>query len=72
MYALSQLARWSDGAQAVIEAGVLDLIDRLLDFPATEIWEWTCALLGNLASHDCTIGDILLANPCDRLVSLVR
>jgi hypothetical protein len=72
VYALSELSRWSDGARAVIEAGALDLIDRMLESPALRIREWTCALLGNLASHDFTKGDILHANPCERLVSLVR
>jgi hypothetical protein len=72
MYALSQIARWSDGAEAVVDAMVLDHVSVLLESARSEVREWTCELVGRLTSHNCTAGAVLELKPHKRLVSLLR
>jgi hypothetical protein len=49
----------------------MELLDTLLDYPATEVQDSACMLLGNFADHYFTEGVILAKNPCEHLVSLV-
>ncbi|KAF7350423.1 hypothetical protein MVEN_01347300 [Mycena venus] len=72
MYALSQIARWSDGAEAVIDAMVLDHVLILLEVPRSEVQTWTCELVGRLTSHNCTVAAILELKPHKQLASLCR
>jgi hypothetical protein len=93
-WALSEIAQWLDGAQAIVDAKALDhvlispkpdisfdkatnyerLVVILLESPKSEVREWTCQLVGRLASHYSTAPAIfeLELKPCVRLVSLLR
>ncbi|KAF7350426.1 hypothetical protein MVEN_01347600 [Mycena venus] len=53
-YALSQIALWPDGAQAVINARTLDHVFTLLESSSPQTVEWTSTLLARLAGHDST------------------
>ncbi|KAF7356746.1 hypothetical protein MVEN_01009600 [Mycena venus] len=70
-YALSRIAQWPDGAQAMLEAQALNHISRLLELSHTQIRRWTCNLVGNLASHASTGPAILALKPCELLVPLL-
>jgi hypothetical protein len=72
MFALESIARWSAGANAVINAGVLNVVDRLLQCSTTRVVDYTCAMLANLAHHESTSVTVLDANFTLRLVSLLR
>ncbi|KAJ7880380.1 armadillo-type protein [Mycena olivaceomarginata] len=71
-FALSQIARWIDGAKAVVDAKALDHILRLLDSPNSNTREWACYLTGNLASHESTAPAILQLKPIPQLESLLQ
>ncbi|KAJ7257953.1 armadillo-type protein [Mycena haematopus] len=72
MFALSQIAQWIDGAEAVVDAKTLDYVLELLKSPDAGIRKWTCVLVGELAGHESTAPVILRLKPCVRLVSLFR
>ncbi|KAF8196748.1 armadillo-type protein [Mycena galopus ATCC 62051] len=67
-YALSQIARWLDGAQAMVEAKAADHILLLLESSNSAVREWTCEIIGRLAGHKTTALAIL--QPCVRILSL--
>ncbi|KAJ7270394.1 armadillo-type protein, partial [Mycena rebaudengoi] len=69
---LSFIARSTDGAQAVIQAGTLSLLDTLLEYPHNDVKGYACALLYNLASFESCVDAILDQNPCARLVALLQ
>ncbi|KAF7354159.1 hypothetical protein MVEN_01103500 [Mycena venus] len=71
-YALAQISQWIDGAQAVIEADVIDHVLELLGSPNSDVRKWTCRLVGNLAEHKSTAPSILELKPSAPLVSLLR
>ncbi|KAJ7355635.1 armadillo-type protein [Mycena albidolilacea] len=71
MYALSQIARWVDGAKDVVDAKALDHILRLLESPNPEIRERASKLVGWVASHKSTAPAVLKLNPSVQLVSLL-
>lgn len=71
VYALSKIALWDRGARTLVHAEIMELLDTLLDYPATEVQDSACMLLGNFADHYFTEGVILAENPCEHLVSLV-
>ncbi|KAJ7850036.1 armadillo-type protein [Mycena olivaceomarginata] len=68
-YALSQIARWVDGAKGVVDAKALDYVLRLLESPNLETRTWACYLTASLASHESTAPAILKLNPSMQLVS---
>ncbi|KAF7369639.1 hypothetical protein MVEN_00294900 [Mycena venus] len=68
-FALSGIARSAQGAKAVIEAGALDLLDKLLEHPHDYVRGYTCILLGELASFESSLDAVLNANSCTGLVS---
>ncbi|KAJ6485870.1 armadillo-type protein [Mycena sanguinolenta] len=70
-YALCDIARWADGAQAVVNANAGDHILPLLESPRLGVREWTCELVGRLASHKHTVPTILELNPCAKIVSFL-
>ncbi|KAJ7355612.1 armadillo-type protein [Mycena albidolilacea] len=70
-YALSQIADWVDGAKAVVDAGVLNHVLRLLESPNPDTQEWASKLTGNLASHEFTAPAILRLKLCEQIVSLL-
>ncbi|KAJ6612537.1 armadillo-type protein [Mycena sp. CBHHK59/15] len=70
IYALANISRKLDGAQAIIDAHALDLVPQLLDSPAEKVLQWTCDMLGEIACHKTLTGAILDVKPCVQLVSL--
>ncbi|KAJ6545643.1 armadillo-type protein [Mycena capillaripes] len=58
-----------EGAQAAVDANVLDWVAELLSSPNTSVWQWSCKMLGQLARHETTVPAVLSANPCQPLVS---
>ncbi|KAJ6585869.1 armadillo-type protein [Mycena capillaripes] len=69
--ALAKAARWLDGAQAVIKAGVQDQALKLLESPNPMVRQVTRSLVQNLAQYEATAAMILKINPCVQLVSLL-
>ncbi|KAJ6531049.1 armadillo-type protein [Mycena capillaripes] len=53
-FALSQLAYWPDGAQAIVDAKTLGRISELLHSRKSNTRKWSCKLMGRLASHEST------------------
>ncbi|KAF8196795.1 armadillo-type protein [Mycena galopus ATCC 62051] len=72
VYALSEIAQSEDGAQVVVNAKATDYLLTLLESPRLEVWQWTCKLLGTLASHWSTVPTILELNVCAQIVSSLR
>ncbi|KAJ7456245.1 armadillo-type protein [Mycena galericulata] len=50
--ALSEISRWPNGAQAVVNANVLEEVKTLLQSSNLEIRQWSCLLVGALANHE--------------------
>ncbi|KAJ7850061.1 armadillo-type protein [Mycena olivaceomarginata] len=71
-YALTQIARWEDGAKAVVDAKALDYVSPLLKSPNQETRRWTYALTGHLAHHRSTAPAILQPNHCEQIMSLLE
>ncbi|KAJ7208877.1 armadillo-type protein [Mycena pura] len=72
IYALAKLARWPEGAQAVITANALAHLSNLLESPDADIQMWSCTLGGNLAIHETSMPAILAVNPCEKFVTLLH
>lgn len=70
--ALSQIARWPDGAEAIVEAKALNHVLELLGSPSKEVQRMSCELVGHLTLHESIAPDILELKPCAQLVSLLR
>lgn len=68
--ALNWITRSAEDAQDVIKAGVLSLLQDLLQSPNSGAREWTCELLGKLMHYEPDA--VLEANPCTALVILLR
>ncbi|KAJ7603268.1 armadillo-type protein [Mycena polygramma] len=51
VYALARLSNWSRGAEAVVVAGTLEHVPRLLKSYDNETRRWTCEMLGDIAFH---------------------
>ena len=71
MHTLSQIASWLEGAQAIVDAMVLDYVLVLLKSSRSEVRERTCTLLGWLSTHEFTAAAVLELKPCKQLVSLL-
>ncbi|KAJ7735177.1 armadillo-type protein [Mycena metata] len=70
--ALSQIAQWTEGATAVIDANLRDYILELLASPNTKIQRCTRWVVGRLASHKFIVPVLLQVHPCVPLVSFLR
>ncbi|KAJ7712827.1 armadillo-type protein [Mycena olivaceomarginata] len=68
---LGWIARWVDGAKAVVDARAPDHVLLLLKSPNPDTRRWACELTGNLALHESTVPAVLKLKPCVRLVSLL-
>ncbi|KAJ7113281.1 armadillo-type protein [Mycena crocata] len=64
--ALSQICSSQSGAQAAVDAGLLDSMSKLTILPDVDVRTWTLALLEHLVSHAATA-----ATTCEQLVALV-
>jgi hypothetical protein len=69
--ALESIAHSAEGADAVVEAGILHKLDELLKSPHGRVCQKTCKLLNTLMLNDSTSAAVLDANPCQCLVSLL-
>ncbi|KAF7360374.1 hypothetical protein MVEN_00767200 [Mycena venus] len=65
---MSFIAKRSDGAQAIVEAMLLDEVPELLKSPSPEVRKRTCILVGNLVRHEFTASVILGTKYCGMLV----
>ncbi|KAJ6591307.1 armadillo-type protein [Mycena vulgaris] len=70
--AFSRVSQWLDGAQATVDAKVLDYMATLLGSLNAEICQYTCFLMGRLAKHTSTAPAVLELGLCGQLVSLLR
>ncbi|KAJ6522675.1 armadillo-type protein [Mycena vulgaris] len=70
--ALWSIVRYPKGAQALIEAHVLDGLAVLVGFPNSSVRSRACNLLETLASQKVTVPTFLGVNPCQQLVALLR
>ncbi|KAJ7479254.1 armadillo-type protein [Mycena latifolia] len=70
--ALFCIAKSPEGAQAAVDAHVLDYVADLLLSPNAGVRQWTCKLLVRLASNKSTVTAIVgVRTHCLRLVSLL-
>ncbi|KAJ7829710.1 armadillo-type protein [Mycena leptocephala] len=69
---LHQIAISPEGAQAAVDANVLECVAELLSSPNARVQILTCGMLGWLARHETTVPAVLSLNPCQPLVSLLR
>lgn len=67
---LAIIARWLEGAQAMVDANVQDHILNLLESQSWAIISWTCSLVEALAGHEPTVQAILELNLLEKLVVL--
>jgi hypothetical protein len=51
MYALSKIAVWPNGAEAILDATTLDHIKQFLESPDTNVRKWTSCTMDNLSLH---------------------
>jgi hypothetical protein len=71
-YALSQVTRWREGAHAACEAGVVNHLPNLIHPQYTAVQRWSCCIIGMLAFHESTAGQILALDIGRQLVALLR
>ncbi|KAJ7767796.1 armadillo-type protein [Mycena metata] len=69
--ALAKISRGMNGARAVVDAGVLEIVGQLLKSPDAGVQRWTSRILGHLASHPSTRGLVVAVQPCAQLVALL-
>ncbi|KAJ6501411.1 armadillo-type protein [Mycena vulgaris] len=72
IFALSCITQSPDGAQAAIDAKILDHIPHLLESSNSQVQRWTCRTVGGLAFTNCKSMVMLGANTCVKLVSLLQ
>jgi len=72
LFALCQIARWLDGAEAIVNAHALDHVLVFLESRSSKARGWTCKLVGRLASHASTVSAVLDLKLCGQLVSFLR
>ncbi|KAJ7799396.1 armadillo-type protein [Mycena olivaceomarginata] len=70
--ALSRIAYGVKGAVTVVEAGALQFLDDLVQSADIQMRVSTCLMLRNIARHESTSAAVLAANPCSKLVRLLR
>ncbi|KAF8192743.1 armadillo-type protein [Mycena galopus ATCC 62051] len=71
VYALSRIAQWKDGAQAIVNANATSYIPLLLEAPNSKVLSWACDLVGGLAIHEPTALAMLELKPSVQLTSLL-
>ncbi|KAJ7479057.1 armadillo-type protein [Mycena latifolia] len=69
---LQSITKSADGAQAAVEAKVLDFIPELLGSRNVRIRTWTCEILAHLAEHEPTAIAVIDSNPWRQLGSLLH
>jgi hypothetical protein len=71
-YTLSTIARWLEGAQAMVDAKVQDHISKLFNSQDPWVQLGTCWLVENLAGHEPIVPAILELNLLEQLMVLAR
>jgi hypothetical protein len=71
VYALSQIAYWVDGGDAVVDAGALQLLENFVQSSNSRVRRWTSEMLESLALHQSTSAALLGTNPCESFVKLL-
>jgi hypothetical protein len=69
---LNEVARSSNGAQAVVDADVFDFLPELLRSRRADIRHRTAGLLGTLAKYEAGLRLILTSNLCTQLLAMLR
>lgn len=69
--ALGRIAKWPNGAQAAVDAKVLDHVAELLESPGPGIRQNACWTVVQLAHHDSTAAVLSASNLSRQLVSLL-
>ncbi|KAJ7246619.1 armadillo-type protein [Mycena rebaudengoi] len=72
MFALSQISFWWDGAEALLDARVLDRFKELIRSPNPTVRSRMCRILANLSRHASTAVEVLGWDPSMDLVPLIR
>ncbi|KAJ7799397.1 armadillo-type protein [Mycena olivaceomarginata] len=72
VHVLSRIVDSADGALAVVEAGTLQILDKLVQFAIPGVHQWTAVMLVTLIRHLCTTVAVLEANPSPKPVKLLR
>ncbi|KAJ6517122.1 armadillo-type protein, partial [Mycena vulgaris] len=68
--ALYVISRSPEGAQAVVDAHVLDCVAKLLESPSILVCRWTCKMLAELAQTLAAV--VFRVKPCKQLATLLR
>ncbi|KAJ7483751.1 armadillo-type protein [Mycena galericulata] len=72
-YALAEISRWPDGAQAVVDAKLPDILEELLECSNADVRRITCWLVGNLAAHiESFVPKVMKSKLCMEFVSLLH
>jgi hypothetical protein len=72
MDTLATIARWSEGAQAIVDAKAQDHILKLLKSQSLRVAGGTCLLVVELAGHELTVPAILELDLLNLLVFLLQ
>ncbi|KAF8171378.1 armadillo-type protein [Mycena galopus ATCC 62051] len=72
VFALYRITQRADGAQAAVDAKILDCVAELFASLESVVRRWTCKMLGNLVFHETTARTVCDLNLCIQLVSLLR
>ncbi|KAJ7221250.1 armadillo-type protein [Mycena pura] len=68
VHALSQVSKWPGGAQAAVDAKVLDYIAELFQSQSALIFQWMCQLVGHLVSSESAAPAALATTPWTWLI----
>ncbi|KAJ6545859.1 armadillo-type protein [Mycena vulgaris] len=68
--ALYAICRLPEGAQAAVDAHVLDCVAKLLESPSIQVRRWACKMLAELVQT--LAAAVLRVKPCKQLISLLR
>ncbi|KAJ7255659.1 armadillo-type protein [Mycena rebaudengoi] len=72
LYALTFFIQTLEGAHAAMAAGILEVLDKLIDSPNPRILRATCLMLGHLAQNDAGPSIVFSDTVCIFLVSRLR
>jgi hypothetical protein len=71
-YALTQISRSLDGAQAIVDARSPHHVSALLESSSAKVRKCGCMLVGRLAVHEPTAPAVLQLYPFRQLVNFLR
>ncbi|KAJ7037105.1 armadillo-type protein [Mycena alexandri] len=71
-HTVGRMVESRDGAQAAVDARVLDYLPKLLETSNNEMRRLACTMLGNLSRHRFTVGSVISEIPWVQLMTLLR